>query len=938
MALGIDLETFQFGPANMVPRPVCCGLSDGMLLHMHHSAEPSWIFVKGLLICATPENPLVGHNIAYDLACLAAHAPDPLEMLQIIFEALGRDAVADTMLIQKLLDISQGRLRGYSSGTDGHFTKFAYYLSDVYKRHTGKDLPKPQDVRTSFGDFYDMPLEAWPQQYKDYALGDPHATLEAYEAQMEKAKDTPGVLDDAPRQVRAAFALHLCEVWGIRTDADGIEIMRAAAQAEKDIHAETLRRAGLLRENGTRNLVAAQDHMKNVFPAGPVTDKGNTQLDEAACLASGDPVMLAWCKFVKANNVLTRDVKALEQGTALPIHTRFDTLLETGRISSASPNITNVRREGGARECFVPRAGHLFAACDYDKAELHALAEICVSLFGHSSLADELNAGVDPHLAFAANMIGLSYREALTRKHEPEIKKARQRAKACFHPDTEVLVRGKGWVRIGDVTPADEVANAWPQAHGECLISWAKPTAFVRQKAPEGVLVHVLNKGIDLRATIDHRMLGFGAGSSGAPYITTPEGLVKARFWSGAGTIAEGRMPGGEKEWGLLRLAVAVQADGSYRSNGSLTLGFSKKRKIERFRKMLADVSSDGWRERTSGRVTTFIIHMALGARIRRLLDPDKTLPMWMAWLPQKYREDILDEAAHWDSHIIAGRRRYQYSTTIRKNADVLQAIAATTGRKSRMTSQRDGSEKHSRVWSLSVGDHAVIRGGHVSAKRQKYSGDVVCLSVPSSFMLVRDKGIPTIQGNCLFGFPGGLGAEKFASYAKSSYGVDMTIDEARVAKEAYLTAHPEMRQYFAWVNQLLHGNDQTTIRQHRSNRLRGGCSYTAACNTGFQGLCADFAKEALYEVARRCYAEPGNPLYGSRPVNFIHDEILLEVPDDPDLADAAARELQRVMVEVGQAWTPECPVNASVALMRRWIKGAEGVERDGKLVPWEDR
>jgi hypothetical protein len=489
----------------------------------------------------------------------------------------------------------------------------------VYQRHTGKTLPKPDDVRTSFGELYSLPLEDWPPEYVNYALGDPRATLEAWEGQAREAQDTPGILDDEARQVRAAFALHLCEVWGIRTDADGIEIMRAAAQAEKDTHAETLRRAGLLRENGTRDLKAATVRMREVFPNGPDTDKGGVKMDEAACLASGDVVMLAWSRFVKANNVLTRDVKALSEGTERPIHTRFDTLLETSRTSSASPNIQNVRREGGARECFVPRAGHVFAACDYDKAELHALAEICMSLFGHSSLADELNAGIDPHLSGAAHMLGIAYEEAIRRKHEPEIKHARQVQKAVN------------------------------------------------------------------------------------------------------------------------------------------------------------------------------------------------------------------------------------------------------------------------------------------------------------------------------FGLPGGLGAEKFAAYAKASYGVDMTLDEAKAAKEVYLGAHPEMRQYFAWVNQLLHGDDQATVRQHRSNRLRGGCSYTAACNTGFQGLCADFAKEAMYEVAKRCYAEPGNPLFGCRPTNFIHDEILLEVSEDPDLADAAARELQRVMVEVGRAWTPHCPVNASVSLMRRWSKNAEPVERDGKLICWED-
>lgn len=52
------------------------------------------------------------------------------------------------------------------------------------------------------------------------------------------------------------------------------------------------------------------------------------------------------------------------------------------------------------------------------------------------------------------------------------------------------------------------------------------------------------------------------------------------------------------------------------------------------------------------------------------------------------------------------------------------------------------------------------------------------------------------------------------------------------------------------------------------TGRVRGGVEYTESCNTQFQGLAADGAKLALYEVAR------------SYPVvAFVHDELVVEVP-----------------------------------------------------------
>ena len=48
----------------------------------------------------------------------------------------------------------------------------------------------------------------------------------------------------------------------------------------------------------------------------------------------------------------------------------------------------------------------------------------------NAEVEDALNKGIDPHLLVGAGRLGLSYEEALANKKSPEIKDARQKAKA----------------------------------------------------------------------------------------------------------------------------------------------------------------------------------------------------------------------------------------------------------------------------------------------------------------------------------------------------------------------------------------------------------------------------------------------------------------------------------------------------------------------------
>jgi DNA polymerase-1 len=291
-----------------------------------------------------------------------------------------------------------------------------------------------------------------PSRCTTYPLDDARATLASFLAQERHAS----YLADQYRQARAAFALHLSSAWGLRTDAAGVEILQKETEAELEECEAELIAAGLVKANGVRDTKVAMARMIRVcaergikVPRTDAHDPRKTpedrlctlgdacpkhvRLDSNACQESEDEILISYEELSALKKVLSNDVKALRSGVQYPIHTRYG-LAETGRTTSSKPNIQNWARgrkckvcdgkgdgcnvclgsgtRAGAREAFIPRPGYVFAEADYPQLELYTLAQCCVSWFGRSKLADALNAGLDPHLAVAAILTGISYDEA----------------------------------------------------------------------------------------------------------------------------------------------------------------------------------------------------------------------------------------------------------------------------------------------------------------------------------------------------------------------------------------------------------------------------------------------------------------------------------------------------------------------------------------------
>jgi hypothetical protein len=369
-----DTETERFRPGLMAPPIVCVQwcVDDGDARLMTKRAEctdgrgyweetesagnafsawAAWLLEQDLI---------VGHNAAYDLACLGAHDP---ALVPLIFRAYRENRVTDTMWRQKLADIGRGTYRGFFNS--GAWIPLSYDLGSVGGRH-GFKVNKDDPWRLRYHELADVPLAQWPADALTYALNDPEATRAAYVGQA--GRYDPALLVDEFAQARKFWALQLASVWGLRTSLRGVMSLERGT-TERLGELETLLKAPpdgvppLVKPDGVRDTKAAKERMRKVCAeAGvePRMTKGGKKgipdicLDSDACNSVGDPLLEAYAELSSLKKVLSNDVKAMREGVCTPIHTHFD-LAETGRCTSAGPNVQNPRRLPGVRECYVPR-------------------------------------------------------------------------------------------------------------------------------------------------------------------------------------------------------------------------------------------------------------------------------------------------------------------------------------------------------------------------------------------------------------------------------------------------------------------------------------------------------------------------------------------------------------------------------------------------------
>lgn len=192
-------------------------------------------------------------------------------------------------------------------------------------------------------------------------------------------------------------------------------------------------------------------------------------------------------------------------------------------------------------------------------------------------------------------------------------------------------------------------------------------------------------------------------------------------------------------------------------------------------------------------------------------------------------------------------------------------------------------------------------------------------------------------------GFPGGLGPAKMVTFARQTYAVILTEEQAHTFREVWRATYPEMPRFFDWINGQ---TDSFNIDPEQSlhwyetplGMIRRGATYCAAANGKcMQSPGAEGAKIGVIRLQRACYDPTQESiLFGCRPVAFIHDQVIGETTEDSSIWHEQCMAARDIMLDSMKSVLPDIKMRSDEAhLTSVWSKKSEPTFDNGRLVPW---
>ncbi len=181
-----------------------------------------------------------------------------------------------------------------------------------------------------------------------------------------------------------------------------------------------------------------------------------------------------------------------------------------------------------------------------------------------------------------------------------------------------------------------------------------------------------------------------------------------------------------------LRVLVMTEAVGSYKDDGTLTYHFKNAEEASRCKNLLESAQLFFYKKTHPEGRTVFEI-------------TSSCLPLWLrefnektygTWLFDENPDVFFDELKFWNK---------EYSTTNRRNADIIQAFAHMSGRAAVLSERRTKNP----CFSLDISEGRVeAHKIEVKPEITDFSGKVYCAETPTGYFLVRRNGKVWVTGN----------------------------------------------------------------------------------------------------------------------------------------------------------------------------------------------
>jgi DNA polymerase I-like protein with 3'-5' exonuclease and polymerase domains len=162
------------------------------------------------------------------------------------------------------------------------------------------------------------------------------------------------------------------------------------------------------------------------------------------------------------------------------------------------------------------------------------------------------------------------------------------------------------------------------------------------------------------------------------------------------------------------------------------------------------------------------------------------------------------------------------------------------------------------------------------------------------------------------FGLLYAMGPRGLRNYALQSYGVEMTLEEAKRHRTSFFTTYPGLARWHRRTDTARAAQTETRTLAGRRRLLDPKTPIMHRLNSPVLGTEADAAKTALALLWERRADCPG-----ARPVAFVHDEILVEA--DAGQADTAAVWLRQAMLDGMAPLLDPVPVEVEVQVAATW-------------------
>ena len=559
------------------------------------------------------------------------------------------------------------------------------------------------------------------------------------------------------------------------------------------------------------------------------------------------------------------------------IYPSFNITARTGRTTCSNPNLQNIPQDKNVRNLIEARPGWKILECDLSQVELRV-----ASIFsGDENMQHAYQSGSDLHSKTTTLLFGDT-----SEMSPQEKKRKRTQAKSCFSGDTEILTEN-GFVEFkmyDGITPVAQY-NIETQE-----ISYVDPLDF--RMIPNQKVCVFENENTSLKLTPNHEcIIQVQNGKKYMKKVPFEElaGHGQSNYaWVNAGYYKYEKCRFIKDD--MTRLVACFVADGSYsESKTQIRFGFTKKRKIERFRNMVDRLGVD-YDEKVQGKlkVTYFTISdFDYVCNMKRYCTADKTLlkPAMTELNPLVY----LEEASHWDGHV-NHTNLITVSSTNRSTLDSMQIMAVQSGVRARLYKVKDERDNVSDTWALSYNLNKKPLSRFESKDidlrtHHNTNHNVYCVTVPEHNIVIRHNGKVSIQGNCNFGFLYGMSAKTFVQYAKN-FGLNITEEDSEHLRENFFKAYPTLLTWHEDCIEYARANGYTwsPIGRKRfltdinsSNFRARGQAERQSINSGVQGFASDMCTSALADIVFSDEIDHDRCIV----LGSVHDAILFEIRDD---------------------------------------------------------